>query len=179
MTVYVWAILAGSAVGLLASTMGRLYASTYYALQDTRTPLRFAVVRVVLTVGLGYLFALPLPVALGLEPRWGAAGLTVSAGMAGWVEFLLLRRALNARIGPTGLPVALAARLWAAAVVAAALTWAVRAVAPTGHPVFAGLALLAVYGAIYFLITDRLRIPEASQVMRRLRLRPPGPGAAG
>ncbi|MFL5518541.1 MAG: murein biosynthesis integral membrane protein MurJ, partial [Gemmatimonadales bacterium] len=28
MTVYVWAILAGSAVGLLASTMGRLYAST-------------------------------------------------------------------------------------------------------------------------------------------------------
>jgi putative peptidoglycan lipid II flippase len=29
MTVYVWAILAGSAVGLLASTWGRLYASTY------------------------------------------------------------------------------------------------------------------------------------------------------
>src|SRR5262249_60519097 len=37
--VYVWTILAGSAVGLLASTLGRLYASTYYALQDTRTPL--------------------------------------------------------------------------------------------------------------------------------------------
>ena len=36
MTVYVWAILAGSAIGLLASTWGRLYASTYYALQDTR-----------------------------------------------------------------------------------------------------------------------------------------------
>ena len=92
---YVWGILAGSAVGLLASTMGRLYASTYYALHDTRTPLRFAVLRVALTIGLGYLFALPLPRALGVEPRWGAAGLTASAGIAGWVEFLLLRRALN------------------------------------------------------------------------------------
>ena len=37
--VTVWAILAGSAVGLLASTLGRLYSSTYYALRDTRTPL--------------------------------------------------------------------------------------------------------------------------------------------
>ena len=99
MTVYVWGILAGSAVGLLASTMGRLYASTFYALHDTRTPLRFAVLRVALTIGLGYLFALPLPRALGVEARWGAAGLTASAGIAGWIEFLLLRRALNARIG--------------------------------------------------------------------------------
>ena len=33
---------------LLAQTLGRLYSSTYYALRDTRTPLRFAVVRVVL-----------------------------------------------------------------------------------------------------------------------------------
>src|SRR5206468_6664604 len=33
---YVWGILAGSTVGLLASTLGRLYSSTYYALHDTR-----------------------------------------------------------------------------------------------------------------------------------------------
>src|SRR5262249_36896236 len=46
---YVWGILAGSAVGLLASTLGRLYSSAYYALRDTRTPLRFAIVRVILT----------------------------------------------------------------------------------------------------------------------------------
>src|SRR5713101_3355729 len=65
---YVWAILAGSAVGLLASTLGRLYSSTYYALHDTRTPLRYAIVRVALTTVLGYLFALPLPVALHINP---------------------------------------------------------------------------------------------------------------
>ena len=88
MTVYVWAILAGSAIGLLASTWGRLYASTYYALQDTRTPLRFALIRVALTIVLGYLFAIPLPVQLGIDPRWGAAGThRVGTGLAGWVEF--------------------------------------------------------------------------------------------
>ncbi|HYW65581.1 MAG TPA: murein biosynthesis integral membrane protein MurJ, partial [Candidatus Dormibacteraeota bacterium] len=44
--IYVWVILAGSTVGLLASTLGRLYSSGFYALRDTRTPLRFAIVRV-------------------------------------------------------------------------------------------------------------------------------------
>ena len=94
-SLYVWGILAGSAVGLLASTLGRLYSSTYYALRDTRTPLRYAVIRVALTTALGYLCAIPLPPWLGIEPRWGVAGLTASAGVAGWVEFALLRRTLN------------------------------------------------------------------------------------
>ena len=82
--VYVWAILAGSTIGLLASTLGRLYSSTYYALRDTRTPLRCAVVRVTLTTVLGYLCAILLPPLLGIEPKWGVAGLTASAGVAGW-----------------------------------------------------------------------------------------------
>ncbi len=70
---------------------GRLYASTYYALGDTRTPLRYAIVRVALTTVLGYLFAIPLPRLLGVAPAWGAAGLTASGRVAGWVEMLLLR----------------------------------------------------------------------------------------
>ncbi len=56
-SVRVWAILAGSGIGLVASTVGRLYSSAYYALRDTRTPLRFAIVRVILTTVLGYLSA--------------------------------------------------------------------------------------------------------------------------
>ena len=72
--VYVWGILAGSAVGLLASTLGRLYSSTYYALRDTRTPLRYAIVRVALTTVLGYLFAIPLPRLLGVAAGVGRRG---------------------------------------------------------------------------------------------------------
>ena len=119
-SIYVWGILAGSAVGLLASTMGRLYASAFYALRDTRTPLRFATLRVVLTGAFGWFAALRLPgAARSSGPEWGAAGLTASAGVAGWVEFVLLRRRLGARIGPTGLPAGLLPRLWASAVIAA------------------------------------------------------------
>jgi putative peptidoglycan lipid II flippase len=179
MTLYVWGILAGSAVGLLASTMGRLYASTYYALRDTRTPLRFAVIRVVLTVGLGYLFALPLPRALGIDTRWGAAGLTASAGIAGWIEFVLLRRALNARIGESGLPVSLAVRLWGTAAAGAGAAWALRPVLPADHPILAAGVLLTVYGGVYFFLTDRLGVPEAAAVVRRLWPREPRPGPPG
>ena len=67
-----WGILAGSAVGLLASTLGRLYSSTYYALRDTRTPLRYALVRVVLTTVLGYVFAIPAAAAGSASTRCGA-----------------------------------------------------------------------------------------------------------
>ncbi|HEX8924997.1 MAG TPA: murein biosynthesis integral membrane protein MurJ, partial [Terriglobales bacterium] len=89
-SLFVWAALAGSGVGLLAQTMGRLFSSTFYALRDTRTPLNFAIVRVVLTLVLGFLFAIPLPRALHIDMNWGVAGLTSSAGIAGWVEFTLL-----------------------------------------------------------------------------------------
>ncbi len=169
MTVYVWAILAGSAVGLLASTMGRLYASTFWALHDTRTPLRTASIRVCLTIGLGYLFALPLPRALGIETRWGAAGLTASAGIAGWIEFLMLRRALNRRIGRTGLPVSLSARLWGSAAVAAAAGLGLRLILPVQHPVILAIFLLGTYGVVYLALTAGLGVAEAGGLLRRLK----------
>ena len=166
--VYVWAILAGSAVGLLASTLGRLYSSTYYALRDTRTPLNYAVIRVALTTVLGYLFAIPLPRALGLAPEWGAAGLTASAGIAGWIEMLLLRRTLNARIGPTGLPVDYTARLWSAAAAAAAVGWAAKLAIATVHPIAIALVVLGAYGLVFLGATLALRIPEAGAAASRL-----------
>lgn len=169
---YVWGILAGSAVGLLAGTMGRLYSSGFYALRDTRTPLRFAVIRVVLTTVLGYAAAIPLPELLGIPSRWGVAGLTASAGMAGWVEFFLLRRALNERIGHTGLDRPLAARLWGAALVAAglagAVAWALD-VPLRRHPVLYALAVLGVYGPVYFYVASALGVAEASALRRRFR----------
>ena len=152
-TRYVWIILAGSGVGLLASTQGRLYSSAFYALKDTRTPLRFAIIRVTLTTILGYLCALPLPRVLGIDPKWGAAGLTASAGVAGWIEFLLLRHALSKRIGTAHVGVAWMARLWASAIVAAALAWAIKLNWPVQQPQLAAAATLIPFGAIYILLT--------------------------
>ena len=167
--VYVWAILAGSAVGLLASTLGRLYSSTYYALRDTRTPLRYALVRVALTTALGYLFAIPLPRWLGIPAVWGAAGLTASAGIAGWVEMLMLRRRLNTRIGRTGLAAGFVIKLWLAAAAGAAVAWIMKLSLPEMHPALAALFVLGPYGLVFLAATFVLRIPEASTALGRLR----------
>jgi putative peptidoglycan lipid II flippase len=164
--VYVWGILAGSAVGLLASTLGRLYSSTYYALSDTRTPLRYAIVRVALTTVLGYLFAIPLPRWLGVPAIWGAAGLTSSAGIAGWVEMLMLRRTMNARIGRTGLPSGYLIRLWLGAVSGAAVAFAIKTALPTLHPVLTAVCVLGPYGLVFLGAMMALRVPEASTAFR-------------
>jgi putative peptidoglycan lipid II flippase len=164
---YVWGILAGSSVGLLASTLGRLYSSTYYALRDTRTPLRYAIVRVSLTITLGYVCAIWLPGWLGIEARWGVAGLTASAGVAGWVEFALLRRALNARIGRTGLPAALVAKLWGAALLAAGFAWAAKMGMPLSAPFWGSLCVLTVYGIGYVVFALTLRIEECQGFVRQ------------
>jgi putative peptidoglycan lipid II flippase len=164
----VWAILAGSSIGLLAATMARLYSSGFYALRDTRTPLRYALLRVALTTVLGYLCAVPLPPALGIDPRWGAVGLTASAGVAGWIEFALLRRALNRRIAESGLPTAVLVRLWTAAIVSALLGLGIQAVVPDVHPVLRGAAVLLPFGMAYLVVTRWLGLPEARGLMDRL-----------
>jgi putative peptidoglycan lipid II flippase len=163
---YVWAILAGSSIGLVASTLGRLYSSTYYALRDPRTPLRFAMVRVAVTTALGYLCAIPLPYVLGIDPSWGAAGLTGSAGVAGWCEMLLLRRSLKSRVGSAGVGTRYMLTLWSAAVAGAALGWLVKLSLPPVHPVIEGVAVLVPYGVTYFAVTLALGVPEAASTVR-------------
>jgi len=168
-SIWVWQILAGSTIGLLASTWGRLYSSTFYALRDTRTPLRFAVVRVVLTTALGYLAALRLPGWIGVDPKIGVAGLTASAGIAGWVEFYLLRRALGKQIGSTGVAPAFMVKLWGSALLAAAVAWGVKLGVTSQHRVLIAIVILLAYGVSFLLIATLLKIPEASAMTSRLR----------
>jgi putative peptidoglycan lipid II flippase len=167
---FVWMVLAGSATGLLASTLGRLYASTFYALHDTTTPLWCGIVRVVLTGVLGVPVALYLPRAIGLDPQWGAAGLTASAGVAGWIEFALLRRGLCRRLGRFNLPRSELFQLWAAAMLAGAVGFGVRQLGL--HHV--GPVLLAAFAVpanalTYLAVTSWWDIPEAAVLTERVR----------
>jgi putative peptidoglycan lipid II flippase len=159
--------------------MGRLYSSTYYALRDTRTPLRYAVIRVALTTGLGYVSALPLPVWIGIDPRWGVAGLTASAGVAGWVEFALLRRTLNRRIGPTGLPAAFTIKLWLSAAIGAAAAWGIKLAMGQRGTILLAAAVLVPYGLLYFGVAALLRVKEGAEVLeaafKRRATRSPAP----
>jgi putative peptidoglycan lipid II flippase len=174
-TTYVWAVLAGSAVGLLATTVGRLYSAAFYALGDTRTPMRFAIVRVALVTGLGWVLALVVPSLIGIAARWGTAGLTVSAGLAGWVEFLLLRRTLQRRIGAVAIPASFLLQTWGVAVVAAAPAMALRWVIPPGWLIARGLVILGTFGALYLAAghwLGLLTLDEVRRMIARPRRRP-------
>ena len=170
--IYVWSVLAGTAVGLLAITMGRLYNSAFYALGDTRTPLKFAAIRFTLTGALGYLCAIVLPPLLGVAPRWGVAGLTASAGISGWVEFALLRWGLGRRIGPTGPGRSLVQKLWAIALVASASAVAAKLwIVPAAGPRLRALVVIPIFGAVYLGLARAAGITELERFLGYLMLR--------
>ncbi|MFT3991754.1 MAG: murein biosynthesis integral membrane protein MurJ [Luteolibacter sp.] len=171
----VWMTLAGSGVGLLATTFGRLYSSTFYAMQDAKTPLRFALVRVAMTSVLGYIGGLHLPGWLGLDASWGTAGLTSTAGIAGWIELGLLRRSLNRRIGHTGTGKFFLTRLWIPALAAAAGGWGVKWGAEIVreshrvHPAIVAVFVFGVFGVIYLAGTLAAGVPQAREVYLGVR----------
>lgn len=165
---YVWAILAGSGVGLLASTFGRLYSSTYYAMRDTRTPLRFALVRLAFTAVLGLASALLMPKLLGISMQWGAVGLTASAGVAGWIEFHLLRSKMNKKLGSTGVAASMMAKLWASAGLAALAACGVEHYLPKYGPIITAMFVLSTFGVMYFIATFLLRIEVCAEIAKKL-----------
>jgi putative peptidoglycan lipid II flippase len=191
---YVWYVLCGSAIGLLAVTRGRIYNSAFYALHDTITPLRFATVRVILTAALGYLFAFPFrPVISWIitdlfqlsSPKpedtalvFGTAGLTLSAGIAGWIEYILLRRAMQKRVGLIRIETSYYIMLWGSAVIAGTAAMVVLGFGlPWLHnfvsmrtsflPALDGLTVAAVFGVTYLAATRILGIEEAKRLLRR------------
>jgi putative peptidoglycan lipid II flippase len=192
-TLLVWYILIGSTVGLLAMTLGRLYSSAFYALRDTKTPLRFAMIRVTLTAGLGWIFAIPLrplliramqaahvplPVVGNGYVALGAIALTATAGIAGWLEFLLLRHFLARRIGAARIEAAYLVKLWSASVlagVAGALCnrYLIPHIPlPRFFPHIAiGILICGGFGLIYFAVTIALGVPEARATLQRLKRR--------
>ncbi len=192
-TLLVWYILAGSTVGLLAVTLGRLYSSTFYALRDPKTPLRYAMLRVCLTAVLGVLFAFPLrPAIIAFirivhlpvpsfgadgELPFGAIGLTASAGMAGWLEFMMLRRALTRRIGKVNLAPSFLTRLWISALAGAAVGVAIDIVLhprmqslPVPH-ILEAIVVAGAFGVAYFLASFLLGVPESKATLGRFLLR--------
>ena len=168
-SVYVWALLAGAAVGLLASTTGRLYSSAFYALHDTRTPLRFAAVRVGIGVALGAVLALLAPAWLGIAPRWGAAGITLASSIGAWAELGLLRSALRARLGVDRRFGDVTAKLWACSAIAALAGWGVKLVVDTMHPWIVAALVVGAFGVIYLATTAALGIEQARALFARLR----------
>lgn len=167
---FVWAIVAGSAVGLLATTVGRFYASAFYAIGDTRTPARFAFVRIALVVSLGFLLAFGIPYGFNLDLMWGTPGLTLSAGIAGWVEFALLRRALRRRVDNFGVPASFLLKCWAVAIVAAALATGLRWTMLEQMAALRYFVILLVFGLLYLGGAAAIGVLSIPDLRRKLRI---------
>jgi putative peptidoglycan lipid II flippase len=106
----VWLTLAAFALGLLGTTRARLLQNGLYALNRPRLVARIAVLRVTLAAAAGALLMFPFDqwavVGSDLErdapagaPHLGVVGLALGAALASWVEYHLLRSALQWRVG--------------------------------------------------------------------------------
>jgi putative peptidoglycan lipid II flippase len=169
-TEIVWIILAGSALGLVPSTQGRLLASAFYALGEPKPPLHAALVRVALNASLGYAFTLPVREALGYSIAWGAFALTASSSLAAWIEYALLRRWLARRIGAVPVPTKLMLGAAGAAIAAGAAGYGAAwlALELGARSWQAALVAIPVFGAIYLGAMAAANVPEATGVVRRV-----------
>jgi len=166
-TEVVWLVLAGSSLGLVPGTQSRLLGSAFYALGDPKTPFRASLVRVVLSSGLGYAFALPLRDALGYSAAWGAFALTAASATSSWVENALLRRWLAQRIGSVPVPTKFMLGATGAALLAGAAGFAAYYALGDRLAPYSAVVTVPVFGAVYLGLMVVAGVPEV-RVLRRL-----------
>jgi putative peptidoglycan lipid II flippase len=164
-------ILAGYAVGLSAYASARVLTSTFHAVQDYRTPLRAALVSIVVSAA-GAL-ALSLPFREHIE---ATAGIAAGSALGAFVNVGLLWNATRRRFGAAQHPesrrtlgIALAG-----AVAAALLSLGVARVAAPWPDQATALIVLPAFGAVYLLVTHRAGLAEAHRITGVLRRRRAG-----
>jgi putative peptidoglycan lipid II flippase len=172
----VWFILIAYSLGLLASTTTRVYQSAFFALRDTATPARAALVRVAVAVTAGAVlmvqfepvsvFGLAIPAgalasytAAGLP--LGPVGLAGGAALGAWVEWLWLRRRLGVALGGVGAGVGRMARMFVAALIAAAVARWLAVLVAALDPLPTAAIVAALYGTVYLGLAALLRLEEA------------------
>ena len=172
-------VLAGYSLGILATTFSRLLQNAFYAIGDTKTPARYAVVRVTAStvVALPAMLWLddvrltdvvPLP-ATGDPLFLGALGLSLGATAGAWLELGLLVAALRPSLPDLAIPWAPVARMvllaLGALLPAGALWWVL--------PDLPALALAPLVGglfaAVYLGAAVALNVPDVKPWLDRLR----------
>jgi putative peptidoglycan lipid II flippase len=78
-------VLMGYALGVPAYVAGKVFSTAYYSRQDTKTPVKIAILCALTNIGL----------ALILIQFMGVAGIALSTGLVGWLQFFMLKRGLK------------------------------------------------------------------------------------
>jgi putative peptidoglycan lipid II flippase len=179
----VWLILAAYSLGLLASTTTRIYQSAFFALRDTKTPARVATLRVVASALAGGALMLQLePISLGSITipagllagldidgiSLGPVGLAIGASLGAWLEWALLRGPLMRQLGRIEVGAGHYARMFTAALIAAALGYGVSLPLRDLHPLLTALVVGGVFSLSYFVAARSLGLSEAGVVFDAL-----------
>ncbi|MDP1805128.1 MAG: lipid II flippase MurJ, partial [Acidimicrobiales bacterium] len=189
----VWLVVGAFALGLLGTTRSRLLQNALYALDRGRLVARISVLRVALAAGLGAILMFPLdryavvgpdfqrigdagfgPLPDGLRlledgpPRLGVVGLALGAALSSWVEYQLLRRALEWRLGR--LPKTSLHARWCllAAGAAGVLAAGLRSVTDDVNRLVAVVAVCGPATLVYLAITSTVAVPEARALVGRV-----------
>jgi putative peptidoglycan lipid II flippase len=189
-TMLVWYTLVGSCIGLTVTTLSRLYSSTFYAMHDSRTPYRMAMMRVAVSATLSFLFAVPLrPLFIAAIAATGApmpedrrlvgvVGITAASGVAAWIEYLLLRNRIHRRLGSGAPRGAYMLKLWIAALLAGVLSLAADRYLLRGmtahvpmHKIVEAALASGIFGIVYFLVAFFTGVPEVRATLGRFTRR--------
>ena len=158
-TMLVGGVLAAYGIGLLGQSTVKLFASGFYALRDTRTPVRIAIVSLVVSAILSYLFM----------RRFGAAGIALGSSLGGTLNTVLHLSDLDRRIGTVLQPrdwrtlgTVVLAGLVAAGLATAADYWVAL------RPIPQGIVVLGIFGVAYGALTTAFRHPDAIRAWQSL-----------
>jgi putative peptidoglycan lipid II flippase len=153
-------VLAAYGIGLLGQATVKLFASGFYALRDTRTPVRIGIISLAVSGVLSWL----------LMRRLGPAGIALGSSVGGFLNMVLQLRGLDARIGTIlqradwrALGLAVAAGL-----VAAGLAVGMEYVTPAWRPIPRGIVVLGIFGVAYGALTLAFRHPDAQRAWQSL-----------
>jgi putative peptidoglycan lipid II flippase len=159
-TALVGGVLAAYGVGLLGQATVKLFASGFYALRDTRTPVRIAIASLVVSGLLSWVLMRPL----------GPAGIALGSSVGGMLNMALQLRALDRRVGPvvTGGDWRVLGTVVAAGLVAAGVAMATGQVTADWAPIPRGIVVLGIFGVSYGALTLALRHPDAIRAWQSL-----------
>jgi len=159
-TVLVGGVLAAYGIGLLGQSTVKLFASGFYAMRDTRTPVRIAITSLVISALLSWFFM----------RRFGSAGIALGSSIGGTFNTVLHLYDLDKRIG-TILQRAdwqILGLVAGAALIAALLGAGVGYLVAGWRPIPKGIAVLGIFGVAYGALTRAFRHPDAIRAWQSL-----------
>ncbi len=159
-TTLVGGVLAAYGIGLLGQSTVKLFASGFYAMRDTRTPVRIAIISLVISGVLSWFFM----------KRFGPAGIALGSSIGGTLNTVLHLNDLDRRIGTI-----LQRADWrivevvvAAALIATLLGTGMSHLAAGWRPIPRGIVVLGIFGVAYGALTLAFRHPDAIRAWQSL-----------